>query len=164
MLAKGTCGLILQLCGANSWRPWMCHCWVQCVHSSFFGSYSIDVMASCIFSVDFDSIKNPSNPFITHANQMFKFSILLYIFQGTASVLFWVFFVLLLTALFGNQTFWPIFSFSACFPIFLPLLECLGVSLFPKSSTAFLKSVAEKVKAERISSSQVWTNTSSVSS
>uniref|UniRef100_A0A3P8NEZ2 unspecific monooxygenase n=1 Tax=Astatotilapia calliptera TaxID=8154 RepID=A0A3P8NEZ2_ASTCA len=75
----------------------------------FFGSYSIDVMASCIFSVDFDSIKNPSNPFITHANQMFKFSILLYIFQ-------------------------------ACFPIFLPLLECLGVSLFPKSSTAFLKS------------------------
>uniref|UniRef100_A0AAX7U9F2 unspecific monooxygenase n=1 Tax=Astatotilapia calliptera TaxID=8154 RepID=A0AAX7U9F2_ASTCA len=49
----------------------------------FFGSYSIDVMASCIFSVDFDSIKNPSNPFITHANQMFKFSILLYIFQGT---------------------------------------------------------------------------------
>uniref|UniRef100_A0AAX7UTH0 unspecific monooxygenase n=1 Tax=Astatotilapia calliptera TaxID=8154 RepID=A0AAX7UTH0_ASTCA len=57
----------------------------------FFGSYSIDVMASCIFSVDFDSIKNPSNPFITHANQMFKFSILLYIFQGTASVLFWVF-------------------------------------------------------------------------
>lgn len=74
------------------------------------------------------------------------------------------FFVLLLTDLFGNQTFWPIFSFSACFPIFLPLLECLGVSLFPKSSTAFLKSVAEKVKAERISSSQVWTNTSSVSS
>uniref|UniRef100_A0AAX7W6E7 unspecific monooxygenase n=1 Tax=Astatotilapia calliptera TaxID=8154 RepID=A0AAX7W6E7_ASTCA len=85
----------------------------------FFGSYSIDVMASCIFSVDFDSIKNPSNPFITHANQMFKFSILLYIFQ-------------------------------ACFPIFLPLLECLGVSLFPKSSTAFLKSVAEKVKAEHV--------------
>uniref|UniRef100_A0A669BV39 unspecific monooxygenase n=1 Tax=Oreochromis niloticus TaxID=8128 RepID=A0A669BV39_ORENI len=84
----------------------------------FFGPYSIDVMASCIFSVDFDSIKNPSNPFITHANQMFKFPLLLYIFQ-------------------------------ACFPIFLPLLERLGVSLFPKSSTAFLKSVAEKVKAER---------------
>uniref|UniRef100_A0A669D5K0 unspecific monooxygenase n=1 Tax=Oreochromis niloticus TaxID=8128 RepID=A0A669D5K0_ORENI len=94
----------------------------------FFGPYSIDVMASCIFSVDFDSIKNPSNPFITHANQMFKFPLLLYIFQ-------------------------------ACFPIFLPLLERLGVSLFPKSSTAFLKSVAEKVKAERNSSSQVWTNT-----
>ncbi|XP_019215668.1 cytochrome P450 3A40 isoform X1 [Oreochromis niloticus] len=89
----------------------------------FFGPYSIDVMASCIFSVDFDSIKNPSNPFITHANQMFKFPLLLYIFQ-------------------------------ACFPIFLPLLERLGVSLFPKSSTAFLKSVAEKVKAERNSSSQ----------
>uniref|UniRef100_A0A669F902 unspecific monooxygenase n=1 Tax=Oreochromis niloticus TaxID=8128 RepID=A0A669F902_ORENI len=54
----------------------------------FFGPYSIDVMASCIFSVDFDSIKNPSNPFITHANQMFKFPLLLYIFQD----------------LFGNQS------------------------------------------------------------
>lgn len=164
MLAKGTCGLILQLCGANSWRPWMCHCWIQCVHSSFFGSYSIDVMASCIFSVDFDSIKNPSNPFITHANQMFKFSILLYIFQGTASVLFWVFFVLLLTIYLVTKRFDPFFLSQHAFQFFLPLLECLGVSLFPKSSTAFLKSVAEKVKAERISSSQVWTNTSSVSS
>lgn len=49
---------------------------------SFFGPYSIDVMASCAFSVDMDSINNPSGPLITHATKLFRFSKLLFVFQG----------------------------------------------------------------------------------
>ncbi|KAM9314864.1 cytochrome P450 3A27-like [Pholidichthys leucotaenia] len=84
----------------------------------FFGPYSMDVMASCVCSVDLDTIKNPSNPFYTHAVKMFKIPMALYIFQ-------------------------------ACFPIFLPLLERLGVSLFSKSSIAFFKMFVEKIRAGR---------------
>ncbi|XP_071379180.1 cytochrome P450 3A30-like [Centroberyx affinis] len=47
-----------------------------------FGSYSMDVMASCAFSVDIDSLSNPSDPFITHAKNLFKFPISLFIIQG----------------------------------------------------------------------------------
>ncbi|XP_073320206.1 cytochrome P450 3A30-like [Pagrus major] len=91
---------------------------------NFFGAYSIDVMASCIFSVDMDSISNPSSPspFITHVSKLFRFPILLFIFQG-------------------------------CFPIFLPVLELLGASLFPRSTTTFFKGFVEKVRAERNGSS-----------
>ncbi|XP_070684060.1 cytochrome P450 3A30-like [Pempheris klunzingeri] len=89
----------------------------------FFGAYSMDVMASCAFSVHVDSINNPSNPLITHIAKLFKFSTLLYIFQG-------------------------------CFPIFLPLLELLGFSFFPKASTDFFKTVVEKIRSERSGSSQ----------
>uniref|UniRef100_A0A671U3A1 unspecific monooxygenase n=1 Tax=Sparus aurata TaxID=8175 RepID=A0A671U3A1_SPAAU len=48
----------------------------------FFGAYSIDVMASCAFSVDMDSTSNPSSPLITNASKLFRFPILLYIFQA----------------------------------------------------------------------------------
>lgn len=88
-----------------------------------FGPYSIDVMASCAFSVDMDTINNPSSPLITHASKLFKFSKSLFLFQG-------------------------------CFPFFLPLLELLGVSFFPKTSTGFFKTVVEKIRAERNKSSQ----------
>uniref|UniRef100_A0A4W6CPC9 unspecific monooxygenase n=1 Tax=Lates calcarifer TaxID=8187 RepID=A0A4W6CPC9_LATCA len=47
----------------------------------------------------------------------------------------------------------PFFLFQGSFPIFLPLLELLGFSLFPKSSTAFFKMVVEKIRAERNGSS-----------
>lgn len=47
-----------------------------------FGAYSMDVMASCVFSVDLDSINEPSNPFITHASQLFRFPVPLFLFQG----------------------------------------------------------------------------------
>ncbi|KAK1885801.1 Cytochrome P450 3A27 [Dissostichus eleginoides] len=48
----------------------------------FFGAYSMDVMASCAFSVDVDSINNPSHPLIKHASKLFKLNPLLFIFQG----------------------------------------------------------------------------------
>ncbi|XP_032418625.1 cytochrome P450 3A40-like isoform X1 [Xiphophorus hellerii] len=83
-----------------------------------FGPYSMDVMASCVFSVDLDSINEPSNPFITHASKLFRFPVPLFLFQGF-------------------------------FPFFLPLLELFGVSLFPKSSTTFFRTVVEKIRAER---------------
>ncbi|XP_036968051.1 cytochrome P450 3A30-like isoform X1 [Acanthopagrus latus] len=91
----------------------------------FFGAYTIDVMASCVFSVDMDSISNPSSPspFITHLSKLFRFSLI------------------------------P-FMFAAWFPIFLPILELLGVSLFPRSTTTFFKALVEKVRAERNGSSQ----------
>lgn len=51
------------------------------------------------------------------------------------------------------------FSFSGFFPFFLPLLELLGASFFPKASTNFFKTIVEKIRAERNESShQVWTN------
>ncbi|XP_070768650.1 cytochrome P450 3A30-like [Enoplosus armatus] len=89
----------------------------------FFGPYSMDVMASCLFSVDVDTISNPSSPLITHATNLFNFSPLLFIFQ-------------------------------AVFPVFLPLLELLGVSLLSKDASAFFKTVTEKITAERNGSSQ----------
>uniref|UniRef100_A0A672IWX2 unspecific monooxygenase n=1 Tax=Salarias fasciatus TaxID=181472 RepID=A0A672IWX2_SALFA len=46
------------------------------------GAYSMDVMASCAFSVDLDTFKNPSSPFITHAGKLFRFPIGTYIFAG----------------------------------------------------------------------------------
>ncbi|TKS68493.1 Cytochrome P450 3A27 [Collichthys lucidus] len=88
----------------------------------FFGSYSLDVMASCAFGVDMDSINNTSSPLVIHASKLFRFSPTLYIFQG-------------------------------CFPLFLPLLELLGFSLFPKASTGFFKTVVEKIIVDRKGSS-----------
>ncbi|KAM6942043.1 cytochrome P450 3A30-like [Lycodopsis pacificus] len=88
----------------------------------FFGAYSMDVMTSCAFSVDVDSINNPSSPLIIHASKLFRVSISVIILQGF-------------------------------FPVLLPLLELLGVSLFSKTSTAFFKTLLEKIRAERNGSS-----------
>ncbi|XP_076585155.1 cytochrome P450 3A27-like [Chaetodon auriga] len=41
-----------------------------------------------------------------------------------------------------------VYIFQAMFPIFLPLLELLGVSLFPSDSVGFLRTVVEKIKAQ----------------
>ncbi|XP_061575638.1 cytochrome P450 3A30-like [Cololabis saira] len=48
----------------------------------FFGPYSMDAMVSCGFSLDLDSIKDPTNPVITHASKIFRFPIPLFMFQG----------------------------------------------------------------------------------
>ncbi|KAK9540652.1 hypothetical protein VZT92_003092 [Zoarces viviparus] len=88
----------------------------------FFGAYSMDVMTSCAFSVDVDSINNPSSPLIIHASKLFRVPISVVLLQGF-------------------------------FPVLLPLLDLLGVSLFSKTSTAFFKTLLEKIRAERNGSS-----------
>uniref|UniRef100_A0A3Q3EKN4 unspecific monooxygenase n=1 Tax=Labrus bergylta TaxID=56723 RepID=A0A3Q3EKN4_9LABR len=89
----------------------------------FFGSYSLDIMASSLLSVDLDTINNTSSPLITYANKLFRFPILLFLFQG-------------------------------CFPFALPLLELMGFSLFPKSSTNYFKRFVEKIRQQRNGNSQ----------
>lgn len=42
----------------------------------------MDVMASCIFSLDTDSIKDPSHPFITNVIKLFRFPLPLFFAQG----------------------------------------------------------------------------------
>nr|XP_019964488.1 PREDICTED: cytochrome P450 3A27-like [Paralichthys olivaceus] len=49
---------------------------------SVFGPYNMDVIASCGFSVDVDSINNPSSAFATHASKLFRVSIFLFMLQG----------------------------------------------------------------------------------
>uniref|UniRef100_A0A672ZIK0 unspecific monooxygenase n=1 Tax=Sphaeramia orbicularis TaxID=375764 RepID=A0A672ZIK0_9TELE len=48
----------------------------------FFGPYSMDVMGNCAFGLDLNCINNPSSPFITHASQLFNFSLPLIFIQG----------------------------------------------------------------------------------
>ncbi|KAM7419596.1 hypothetical protein PAMA_016616 [Pampus argenteus] len=47
-----------------------------------------------------------------------------------------------------------LFLFQGLFPIFLPLLELLGASLFTKSSITFFQKFGEKIRAERKGSSR----------
>lgn len=47
-----------------------------------FGSYSMDVMGSCILSVDMDVTNSPSADLTHHANNLFKISPLLFVFIG----------------------------------------------------------------------------------
>uniref|UniRef100_A0A3Q0SI69 Cytochrome P450 3A n=1 Tax=Amphilophus citrinellus TaxID=61819 RepID=A0A3Q0SI69_AMPCI len=42
----------------------------------FFGPYSMDVVTSTAFSVDIDSLSNPSDPFVTNIKKMLKFDLL----------------------------------------------------------------------------------------
>uniref|UniRef100_UPI0037E82D22 cytochrome P450 3A27-like isoform X2 n=1 Tax=Semicossyphus pulcher TaxID=241346 RepID=UPI0037E82D22 len=53
----------------------------------FFGPYSLDVMASCTFSVDLDTINKPKSPIITHASKLFRIPIFIFIVQGCFPVL-----------------------------------------------------------------------------
>ncbi|XP_054459808.1 cytochrome P450 3A30-like [Anoplopoma fimbria] len=89
---------------------------------NFFGPYSIDVLASCSFSVDVDSINNPSSPLVYHASKMFRFPVSVLLLQGF-------------------------------FPVLLPLFELMGLSIFSRTSTAYFKTVLDKIRAERAKSS-----------
>ncbi|XP_058496287.1 cytochrome P450 3A40-like [Solea solea] len=48
----------------------------------FFGPYSLDVMASCVLSVDIDSLNNPNCSMMRHAKNIFKISMPVFLFQG----------------------------------------------------------------------------------
>ncbi|KAM9314570.1 cytochrome P450, family 3, subfamily A, polypeptide 65 isoform 2-T2 [Pholidichthys leucotaenia] len=91
----------------------------------FFGPYSMDVVTSTAFSVDIDSLNNPSDPFVTNIKKMLKFDL-----------------------------FNPLFLLVAFFPFLGPLMEKLEFSFFPKSVTDFFYAALQKIKTNRENSKQ----------
>uniref|UniRef100_A0A3Q3LQP0 Cytochrome P450 3A n=1 Tax=Mastacembelus armatus TaxID=205130 RepID=A0A3Q3LQP0_9TELE len=91
----------------------------------FFGPYSMDVVTSTSFSVDIDSLNNPSDPFVTNIKKMLKFDLL-------------------------N----PLFLLVAFFPFLGPILEKLEFSLFPSTVTDFFYTALKKIKSNRETSKQ----------
>nr|QDK54778.1 cytochrome P450 family 3 subfamily A [Mugil incilis] len=91
----------------------------------YFGPYSMDVVTSTAFSVDIDSLNNPSDPFVTNIKKMLKFD-------------------------FFN----PIFLLVAFFPFTGSILEKMEFSFFPKSVTDFFYAALRKMKSNRESSKQ----------
>ncbi|XP_030585420.1 cytochrome P450 3A40-like [Archocentrus centrarchus] len=86
----------------------------------FFGPYSMDVVTSTAFSVDIDSLSNPSDPFVTNIKKLLKFDL-----------------------------FSPIFLTIAFFPFMGPILEKLEFSFFPTSVTNFFYTALQKIKTDR---------------
>lgn len=91
----------------------------------FFGPYSMDVVTSTAFSVDIDSLNNPSDPFVTNIKKMLKFD-------------------------FFN----PIFLAVVIFPFLIPVLEKLDFAFFPTSVTDFFYAALQKIKTDRETSKQ----------
>ncbi|KAM3624158.1 uncharacterized protein V6R79_019912 [Siganus canaliculatus] len=90
----------------------------------FFGPYSMDVVTSTSFSVDIDSLNNPSDPFVTNIKKMLKFDLL-------------------------N----PLLLIIAFFPFMGPILEKFEFSFFPSSVTDFFYAALQKIKTAREKSS-----------
>ncbi|XP_041640052.1 cytochrome P450 3A40-like [Cheilinus undulatus] len=86
----------------------------------FFGPYSMDVVTSTAFSVDIDSLNNPSDPFVSNIKKMLKFDLL-------------------------N----PLFLLVAFFPFMGPVLQKFEFSFFPASVTDFFYAALQKLKTER---------------
>ncbi|XP_044203377.1 cytochrome P450 3A40 [Thunnus albacares] len=91
----------------------------------FFGPYSMDVVTSTAFSVDIDSLNNPSDPFVTNIKKMLKFDL-----------------------------FNPLFLLVAFFPFLGPVFEKFEFSFFPASVTDFFYSALQKIKSNRETSKQ----------
>ncbi|KAK5899238.1 hypothetical protein CesoFtcFv8_008737 [Champsocephalus esox] len=91
----------------------------------FFGPYSMDVVTSTAFSVDIDSLNNPSDPFVTNIKKMLKFD-------------------------FFN----PVFLIVAFFPFMGPIFEKLNFAFFPASVTDFFYAALQKIKTGREQSKQ----------
>ncbi|XP_075948053.1 cytochrome P450 3A40-like isoform X2 [Anarhichas minor] len=91
----------------------------------FFGPYSMDVVASTAFSVDIDSLNNPSDPFVTNIKKMLKFDLLS-----------------------------PLFLIVAFFPFMGPILEKMEFSFFPTFATDFFYAALKKIKSNREYSQQ----------
>ncbi|XP_068444990.1 cytochrome P450 3A40-like isoform X2 [Clinocottus analis] len=91
----------------------------------FFGPYSMDVVTSTAFSVDIDSLNNPSDPFVTNIKKMLKFDL-----------------------------FNPLFLLVALFPFTGPILEKMEFSFFPSSVTDFFYAALQKIKSNRLDSQQ----------
>ncbi|XP_035516950.1 cytochrome P450 3A40 [Morone saxatilis] len=91
----------------------------------FFGPYSMDVVTSTAFSVDLDSLNNPSDPFVTNIKKMLKFDL-----------------------------FSPLFLIVAFFPFMGPVFEKMEFSFFPSYVTDFFYAALQKIKSNRETSKQ----------
>ncbi|NXX47801.1 CP3AC protein, partial [Tricholaema leucomelas] len=85
-----------------------------------FGAYSMDVVTSTSFSVNIDSMSNPSDPFVTNIKKFLKFGFL-------------------------N----PLFMILVLFPFITPVLEKMNLTLLPSEVMEFFKNVFTKMKKER---------------
>uniref|UniRef100_A0A3P9M6A0 Cytochrome P450 3A n=2 Tax=Oryzias latipes TaxID=8090 RepID=A0A3P9M6A0_ORYLA len=90
-----------------------------------FGPYSMDVVTSTAFSVDIDSLNNPSDPFVTNIKKMLKFDFL-------------------------N----PLFLLVAFFPFLGPIMEKMELSFFPASAFDFFYSALQKIKSDHKNNKQ----------
>uniref|UniRef100_A0AAZ3RL53 unspecific monooxygenase n=1 Tax=Oncorhynchus tshawytscha TaxID=74940 RepID=A0AAZ3RL53_ONCTS len=84
----------------------------------FFGPYSMDVVTSTAFSVDIDSLNNPSDPFVSNVKKMFKFNL-----------------------------FNPLFLLILFFPFTGPILEKMKFSFFPTAVLDFFYASLAKIKS-----------------
>lgn len=91
----------------------------------FFGLYSMDVVTSTAFSVDLDTLNNPSDPFVINIKKMVNFDFLSLLFITVA-----------------------------LFPFTGPVFEKLQFAFFPKSVTDFFYTVLQKMKANRETAKQ----------
>ncbi|XP_031675017.1 cytochrome P450 3A27-like [Oncorhynchus kisutch] len=80
----------------------------------------MDVVTSTAFSVDIDSLNNPSDPFVSNVKKMLKFDL-----------------------------FNPLFLLAALFPFTGPILEKMKFSFFPTAVTDFFYASLAKIKSGR---------------
>ncbi|XP_077369661.1 cytochrome P450 3A40-like [Festucalex cinctus] len=85
-----------------------------------FGPYSMDVVTSTAFSVDIDSLNNPTDPFVANIKKMAKFDFL-------------------------N----PMLVLIVLFPFLRPLMEKMDVSFFPADVLAFFYNFLQTIKSDR---------------
>nr|AFM90421.1 cytochrome P450, family 3, subfamily A, polypeptide 4 [Callorhinchus milii] len=84
------------------------------------GPYSMDVVTSTSFSVDIDSLNNPSDPFVSNINKMLKFSF-----------------------------FSPVFLIVIIFPFLIPIMDKLNINFFPNEVTDFFHKAVTHIKENR---------------
>ncbi|XP_070617433.1 cytochrome P450 3A29-like isoform X9 [Erythrolamprus reginae] len=87
---------------------------------TIFSAYGLNVVTSCSFSVNIDSLNNPNDPIVVHMNKFNRFS-----FLG------------------------PVLMLSVLFPFLVPVLNKLNFSIFSKSSIDFFLKVIKKIKDDR---------------
>ncbi|KAM9261528.1 LOW QUALITY PROTEIN: cytochrome P450 3A12-like [Cariama cristata] len=92
----------------------------ECVTMKDIFGASVDVVANSSFSVNIDSMSNPSNPFVTNIKKFLKFHFL-------------------------N----PVSIFLVLFPFVIPVLEKMNVTLLPSKVTDFFKGIFTKTKKEQ---------------
>ncbi|XP_053546366.1 cytochrome P450 3A29 [Bombina bombina] len=94
------------------------------IMKDIFGAYSIDVILSTSFSVNIDSMNNPTDLFVVNAKKLFSFTFL-------------------------N----PLLILTVLFPFLTPILEAFNVSLVPADIMNFFKDAVLKIKEGRKSGS-----------